>query len=198
MKLYYARKAWGELFVGPLGVPTLREADRPSNWSFWSRDSCKHMGFQLSSAWDAGWQPQVPSFCPGQVCYHHPLREISGVSGPVHSETRSQGGFRTGPLPPLNWWSFAVKSPLLQPTAGSSSATIVKQTLHIGYSNARGEGLTSISTRRPMVGRSVLVHLVPRKGPGAAHHSFPPCWSLMTTQTCSSSRESSLVRSVVG
>ena len=80
MKLYYAKEAWGELFVGPLGVPTLREAGRPSNWSFWSRDSWKHTGFQRSSAWDAGWQPQVSSFCPGQVCSHHPHREISGVS----------------------------------------------------------------------------------------------------------------------
>lgn len=146
MKLYYAKEAWGELFVGPLGVPTLREAGRPSNCSFWSRDSWKHIGFQLSSAWDAGWQPLVSSFCPRQVCSHHPHREISGVSGPVHSETSPQSGFRTGPLPPLNWWSFALKSPLLQPTAGSSSATIYETDSAYRMHQCQGWGKVFLST----------------------------------------------------
>lgn len=80
-KLYYAKEAWGKLFVGPLGVPTLREAGKPSNCSFWSRDSWKHIGFQLSSAWDAGWQPLVSSFCPRQVCSHNLTERYLGSLG---------------------------------------------------------------------------------------------------------------------
>ena len=109
---------------------------------------------------------------------------------------RSQSGFRTGPLPPLNWWSFALMSPLLQSTAGSSSATIYETDSAYRMHHARGEELTGIY-KEAHGWKSVLVHLVPRKGPDAAHHSFPPCWSLMATQTRSSSRESSVVRSVM-
>lgn len=183
MKLYYAKEAWGELFVGPLGVPTLREAGRPSNCSFWSRDSWKHIGFQLSSAWDAGWQPLVSSFCPRQVCSHHPHREISGVSGPVHSETSPQSGFRTGPLPPLNWWSFALKSPLLQPTAGSSSATIYETDSAYRMHQCQGWGKVFLSTWCLERARCSPPFISSLLNCGAA-------------QTLSSSRESSLVRSV--
>lgn len=183
MKLYYAKEAWGELFVGPLGAPTLREAGRPSNCSFWSRDSWKHIGFQLSSAWDAGWQPLVSSFCPRQVCSHHPHREISGVSGPVHSETSPQSGFRTGPLPPLNWWSFALKSPLLQPTAGSSSATIYETDSAYRMHQCQGWGKVFLSTWCLERARCSPPFISSLLNCGAA-------------QTLSSSRESSLVRSV--
>ena len=133
MKLYYAKEAWGELFMGPLGVPTLREAGRHSNWSFWSRDSWKHIGFQLSSAFDAGWQPQVSSFCPGQVCSHHPHRErylgSLGQStlkwGPrVASEQVLYLHWTDGPL----LWCHLCFSPQLGPL----QLQFMKQTLHIG------------------------------------------------------------------
>ena len=156
MKLYYAKEAWGELFVGPLGVPTLREAGRPSNWSFWSRDSWKHIGFQLSSAFDAGWQPQVSSFCPGLVCSHHPHRER-------YLGSLGQSTLKWGPRVALEQVLYLhwTDGPLLwchlcfSPQLGPLQLQFMKQTLHIGCIMP-GVRNSLVSTRRLMVEKVFL------------------------------------------
>ena len=68
--------------------------------------------------------PRFPVFVQDKFVPTTRTERYLGSLNRVHSEMRSQSGFRTGPLPPPKWWSFALMSPLLQPTAGSSSATI--------------------------------------------------------------------------
>ena len=155
------------------------------------------MGFQFPSAWDAAWQPQVPRFCPEWVCSCHLLRQKSGSLGQSWNEAPEWLWNRSATSTELMvhlLWSHLCFSPQLGLFLPHFIRKIKLCTGHVGVG---GEGLTGISTRRPTAGRSSLVHLVPGKGPGAAHYSIPSCLSLMATWNHSSSRESSLMRSVM-